>query len=43
MSTSENTSKNSKRFDEVWDVVDGNEYLNIDRLFVYGRRFPCDL
>jgi len=30
MSTCENTSKNRKLLDEVRDVVDENEYLNIE-------------
>ncbi len=30
MPTPENTSKNRKQLDEVRDVMDGNEYLNIE-------------
>ena len=30
MSTSENTSNNRKLLDEVLDVMDGDEYLNIE-------------
>jgi len=37
MSTSENTYKNRKLFDEVRDVMDGDEYLNIEvGLFTSG-------
>ena len=30
MPASENTSKNRKRLDEVRDIMDGDEYLNIE-------------
>jgi hypothetical protein len=37
MSTSANTSKNRKLFDEVRDIMDGDEYLNIEvGLFTSG-------